>query len=161
METPKHIQERYGKYPNIYAKENGSGINTESVKTDGIGISEDGYTSPTKETSSKADNLTVTQSYYYLSSPSSYFDNSEAYDVIFGTYWLASRCVNCDLSYALFGLMSVGNSYLNGNNVYVSRGATYRYDYCVRPVVSLGPDMEITACEGENSSSNMHQISKK
>lgn len=154
----------YGYYPNLYAQENGSGINTETVKTDGIGVSEDGYTSPTKETSSKADSLTVTQSYYSSSSPSAYFDNSEIYDMIFGTgtgYWVASRYVDCYSSNAGFGLRSVANSTLTGIEMFISGGTVTPVRYYVRPVVSLGPDIKITACKEENSSSNMHQISKK
>ena len=154
----------YGYYPNLYAQENGSGINTETVKTDGIGVSEDGYISPTEETSSKADNLTVTQSEYYFSStPSSYFDNSEVYDMIFGTtasYWLASRYTYCFSPYAGFGLLNVNYSDLGGNTMFRSSGYADSLGIRVRPVVSLESDIKITACEGENSSTNMHQISK-
>ena len=65
-------QKTYGsgnnEYPNLYAKENGSGINTETVKTDGIDANADWYSSPTTEDSSTAnEGLTVTQTYYYFS----------------------------------------------------------------------------------------------
>ena len=154
----------YGNYPNLYAQENGSGINTETVKTDGIEVSEEGYTSPTEETSSKADSLTVTQSYYNFSStPNLYFNDSEVYDMIFGTgtyYWLGSRFARCNSIYADFGLHYVGNSNLYGETIFYSDGDSSGEYFRVRPVVSLGSDIEITACEGENSSTNMHQISK-
>ena len=71
-------QKTYGsgnnEYPNLYAQENGSGINTETVKTDGIDANADWYSSPTTEDSSTAnEGLTVTQTYYYFSNtPSNY-----------------------------------------------------------------------------------------
>ena len=155
----------YNQYPNLYAQENGSGINTEKVKTDGIDVNADGYSSPTTEDSSTAnEGLTVTQTYYYFSNtPSSYFDDQEFHDMVFNTgsyYWLASRYANCNSTNANFGLRNVNNSNLGGGNMFYSYGNTsvnYRY---LRPVVSLGSDIQITPCTGENSSSNMHQISK-
>ena len=157
----------YNKYPNLYAEENGSGINTETVKKNGIDVNADGYSSPTTEDSSTAEEgLTVTQTYYNMSSPSSYFDDQEFYKLVFGTnsyYWLASRCADCRSTYANFGLRRVNNnSGLDGSDTFYSDGDPYNYYFCrLRPVVSLGSDIQITPCTGENSSSNMHQISKK
>ena len=154
----------YTKYPNLYAQENGSGIKTETVKEDGIDVNADGYSSPTTEDSSTAsDGLTVTQTYYYMSSLSSYFDDQEFYDLIFNTgsyYWLASRYATCSSPYANFGLRYVSDSELSGNGMFSSIGYTGSYGRYLRPVVSLGSDIQITPCTGENSSSNMHQISK-
>ena len=86
-------------YPNIYTKENGSGIDSTNVKTDGIGQSDSYYTSPTTETYSQAgaNGLTVTQTYYNLSMKSSYYHNNTFYNLIHNlenSYWLASRFVN-------------------------------------------------------------------
>lgn len=166
-------------YPKLYAKENGSGIDLtgeteeerrEQVKKNGIEVSEEGYSSPTEETSSKANSsLTVTQSYYYFNNtPASYFkdydgSNSRVRDMIFGTgtyYWLASRYAGCYSANAYFGLRFVSSSDLNGSNMFNSGGNVSSDRNRVRPVVSLGSDIKITACEGENSSTNMHQISK-
>ena len=142
-------------YPNLYAQENGSGFN---------------LTGETEETSSKADSLTVTQSYYYFSNtPASYFkdyngSSSTVREMIFNTgtyYWLASRYAGCYSSRADFGLLYVGSSALRGSTLFGSNATTYSNNYRVRPVVSLGSNIEIEACEGENSSTNMHQISKK
>ena len=154
-------------YPNLYAQENGSGINTETVKTDGIDINAEGDNSPTTEDASTAnDGLTVTQTYYYMSSPSAYFDNQEFYNMIFGTdlyYWLASRCANCDSPFARFGLSCVGKSNLDANGMFDSNGNTINNRCRFRPVVSLGADIQITPVENADGStpSNMHQISKK
>lgn len=158
-------------YPNIYAQENGSGINTETVKTDGIGVSEEGYTRPTEETSNKADSLTVTQSYYYFSNmPASYFkdyngSSSTVRDMLFNTgvfYWLASRYVECFSATARFGLRVVSNSGLSGYGVFYSSGYVGGGNARVRPVVSLGSDIKITPVENADGSNitNMHHISK-
>ena len=155
----------YNQYPNLYAEEKGSGINTETVKEDGIDVNADGYKEPTttEDSSTAEGGLTVTQTYYYMSSLSSYFDDQEFYDLIFNTgsyYWLASRYATCSSPYANFGLRYVSDSDLSGNGMFSSIGYTGSYDRYLRPVVSLGSDIQITPCTGENSSSNMHQISK-
>ena len=153
-------------YPNLYAQENGSGINTEAVKTDGIDVNTEGYSTPVQEDSSTAnDGLTVTQTYYYMIGQSTYFDDQGIYNMIFGTgsyYWLASRYTSCNSTYANFGLRHVNNSALDGLNMFNSNGdADSRYSY-LRPVVSLGTDIQITPVENADGSSpsNMHQISK-
>ena len=158
----------YNQYPNLYAQENGSGINTEEVKTDGIDVNADGYDSPTTEDASTANNgLTVTQTYYYFSNtPSSYFDDQEFYNMVFGTesyYWLATRYVNCSSTNAAFGLCYVTYSGLGGNYMFNSYGDTNYTRRYLRPVVSLGSDIQITPVENADGStpSNMHQISKK
>ena len=75
--------------------------------------SEDVYTASTTDTSKTASTtLTCTQTDYYMDSPSSYFDDSNFYNMIFGTgtwFWLASRYVDCypDYSCASFGLRYV------------------------------------------------------
>ena len=128
----------YNKYPNLYAQENGSGINTETVKTDGIDVSADWYSSPTTEDSSTAEEgLTVTQTYYgFDNTPSSYFDDQEFYNMIFNTgsnYWLASRYASCSSSYALFGLRYVFNSILSANLMFRSNGNAVGYNYRPSP----------------------------
>ncbi len=160
-------------YPNLYAKENGSGIDTTEVKTSGIKVSDNGYTSPTEETSSKASNsLTVRQTYYYFSNtPANYFkdyngSSSTVRDMLFNTktsYWLSSRFANCYSTNAVgvtFGLCFVNEDNLAGMGITYANGGTRSCFQGVRPVVSLGPNIKIEVCEGENSSSNMHEISK-
>ena len=155
-------------YPNLYAKENGSGINTTAVKTDGIDVNADEYSEPTEEDASTAEEgLTVTQSYYgWSNTPSNYFNDQEFYDLVFGTnsyYWLASRCARCDSTWAGFGLRGVSVSNLIGCFMFYSSGNANDDNRYLRPVVSLGADIQITPVENADGStpSNMHQISKK
>ena len=153
------------RYPNLYAKENGSGINTTTVKTNGIGISENGYDTPTTETSSIANNgLTITQTYYNFNSmPKEYFYNSEIYDMIFNVeryYWLGSRCNNCHLI-PDFGIFNIGNLYIGGRNMISGDGTIGYSDRYIRPQVCLNTNLQLIECKGENSSTNMHTINKK
>ena len=154
-------------YPKLYAKENGSGINTETVKEDGIDVNTDGYDSPikTEDTSMAEEGLTVTQTYYGWDNKPSYFDNSEVYDMVFNTgtcYWLASRYAECYSPSAHFGLRLVDSSYLYGYGMFYSDGKTYGTNNRLRPIVSLEPNIKITPAENADGSSttNMHQISK-
>ncbi len=156
-------------YPNLYAKEKGSGIDTTEVKASGIEVSDNGYTSPTTETSSKVTSLTVTQTFYVFSNtPANYFKDynesgSTVRDILFNTgtaYWLASRCVNCSSPGVNFCLRCVSGATLGGGGVFDSNGTTFNPACRLRPVVSLGSNIKIEACEGENNSTNMHEISK-
>ena len=152
-------------YPNLYAKENGSGINTTTTKTNGISAEDAGYTIPTDETSTKADSLTITQSYYRGTQQNSFFDNSQVYDIIYGTemnYWLASRYVGCYSSNAGFGALHVNTTNLDAYAMFSSRGIVYSPGYRLRPVVSLNIN-QIQASTGiadgtDATIEHMHQI---
>ena len=61
-----------------------------------------------------------------------------------------------------FGLRYVNYSGLYGHFMFTSEGGgTENINNRLRPVVSLGADIQITPCEGDNDESNMHQISKR
>lgn len=160
-------------YPNLYAKENTSGINTTTTKQDGIGNSENGYTSPTSDTSTLADSLTVTQTFYYFKGTpaNSCFDNSTLYDMVFNPsaqYFLASRFSSCfDLS-ASFGLFRVNNGNLSAAYIFSSgsgssTGNSSNYSGRLRPVVTVNIDQILpctgTAADGKDKTiEHMHQI---
>ena len=151
--SPKTYKGSYSYYQNLYAQENGSGINTTTLKTDGIGRSDKYYGVPTTETYSQASTsgLTVTQDEYSFDRPSSYFDDSNFYSMVFRTgssYWLASRCTDCSSfdNKAYFGLLRVsGYETLGGNQLFGSTRTTIISDYYLRPVVSLGSDVVDTS----------------
>ena len=167
----------YAQYPAIYAQEKYSGVDVSDV-ADGTQVitgsvdataqakmnpsgksgSDDIYTTlpETSETTGPSKtNLTCTQTYYYFdSTPSSYFDDSNFYSMIFktGTYfWLASRYVDCDSddSYASFGLRIVNNSSLSGYFSFFSYGGgAFSSCYRLAPVVSLGSGIQVKSGEG-------------
>ena len=174
------------KYPAIYAQEKYSGVDVSDV-TDGTQViagevnataqarmnpngksgSDKIYTTlpGTSETTGPSKtNLTCTQTYYrFESTPSSYFDDSNFYNMIFGTgtnFWLASRCVNCNsnLSFAYFGLRLVNNSYLDGNSLFNSNGNSYSNYRRLAPVVSLGSGIQVKS--GSGTESDPYEIGK-
>ena len=161
------------KYPAIYAQEKYSGINVSDVANgtqvitgsvdataqakmnlSGKTVSEDVYTEATTDTSkTDATSLTCTQTYYGGQQSSSYFDDSNFYNMIFGTgtnFWFASRYVDYDSSdsYATFGLRFVSNGRLGGIELFRSNGNSYSYYAHLAPVVSLGSGVQIKSGEG-------------
>lgn len=143
-------------YPNLYASENGSGINTETVKTDGIKDTNkaelDKTTRTTTEKSYKqADNLTTTPTYYYIPiNSTNYGDGSKAlYNSTY--YWVASRFVDCYSDYANFGLRGADTN-MNGYIMFYSdNDISNNYDR-LRPVVSLESEVQVTASLTASSS---------
>ena len=162
-ETYTYTSSSYRYYPNIYAQENGSGIDlsttndpNSAVKTDGIGQSDSYYSEPTTETYTQASSLlTVTQTYYLKSMNSSYYKNSTFYNLIHrvgGFQWLASRYVDTNSSGAIFGLRNVNSSGLNGDNMFGSYGNKFNsYNY-LRPVVSLKSNIRLSSGDGSEGS---------
>ena len=163
----------YTEYPAIYAQEKYSGVDVSDV-TDGTQVitgsvdttaqakmnpsgktqSEDVYTVPTKDYSKTASTtLTCTQTYYgFDSTPSSYFDDSNFYSMIFKTgtnFWLASRCCSSyNSSYANFGLRNVNESRLTSYTLFSSNNFGYTSGYHLAPVVSLGSGIQVKSGEG-------------
>ena len=175
--TTRKYTGKFTKYPAIYAQEKYSGVDvsdvadgtqviTGSVDTTAQGKmnpngktqSEDVYTAATTDTSkTDATTLTCTQtSYYFGSTPSSYFDDTNFYSMIFGTetyFWLASRCVYCSSSksYAFFELCYVGCSDLDGDSLFFSDGGSLSRSYRLAPVVSLGSGIQVKSGSGTTS----------
>ena len=173
--TRKHTRS-YTEYPAIYAQEKYSGVDVSDV-TDGTQVitgsvdataqgkmnpngksgSDDIYTTlpETSETTGPSKtNLTCTQTFYsFDSTPSSYFDDSNFYNMIFGTgtyFWLASRYVNChsDNMGAFFGLRFVSNSGLYGYDLCYSNGYIDTNNFHLVPVVSLGSGIQVKSGSG-------------
>ena len=176
--TTRKYTGRNTQYPAIYAQEKYSGVDvsdvadgtqviTGSVDTtaqgkmnlNGKSGSDDIYTTlpETSETTGPSKtNLTCTQTYYSMSSPSSYFDDSNFYSMIFGTgteFWLASRYVDCNSSNsnANFGLRYVNYSGLYGSIMFDSNGNYNNSSRRLASVVSLGSGVQIKSGSGTTS----------
>jgi len=109
----------------------------------------DYYTEATTLGHTEEATLDVQQTYYNFGSttPTEYFDDSTFYELVFGTgtyYWLASRYAYCNTSNAGFGLRYVNSANLRGYFLFISDGAANNGNYFVRPVVSLGSDIQIS-----------------
>jgi len=128
--------------------------------------SDDVYTAITTDTSkTDATTLTCTQTYYHVSQSSSYYDDTNFYNMIFGTgtyFWLASRYVNYDWinSTAEFGLRCVYDGYLGGYGLFRSSGnsGSGNGNYCLAPVVSLGSGIQVKS--GSGTTSDPYEIGK-
>ncbi len=114
-------------YPVLYAEEDGSGIGSNKVKDNAVGRSEPYYGEDeliNKENGKERDTatgmLTCKQTFYTISpDPDKDCKSKDFHDLVFGTggsYWLASRCVDCFEDAAGFGLF-----YVDG------RKLTYKY----------------------------------
>ena len=137
-------------YPHIYSYENGSGIDTTTIKSNGVDKSDNYYTSPTTQTYLQANtSLTVTQTYYYRSMSDNYFKNSEFYNLLYsnGAYWLSSRCVYTNSSYAYYGISSIGSSYARGL-LFRSDNHTFSSFYGLRPIVSFSSNVQVDGGDG-------------
>ena len=108
----------------------------------------DYYTEATTLGHTEEATLDVQQTYYYSENTSaSYFDDATFHELVFGTrtyYWLASRYADCYASGADFGLRLVDNAYLGGDYLFYSNGTAIDASAFVRPVVSLGSDIQIS-----------------
>ena len=146
-------------YPLLYARENGSGVNTDTIKKDGIGRSESYYTTPTTETGTWATSLTATQTNYDLdlTTNNNYFINEEFYNLISkGEYTIASRAANCYsdasdcIGFKLFVVKGSAKKLLGSDLVASYGGSTafVSWGLGLRPVATLGANIEFTSGDG-------------
>ena len=143
-------------YPNLYAQEIGSGIDTETVKTTGLGLSDEGTAIGYSKGSTC---LTVKQTFWSGNINSTNF--GEGYNVLplGNTYWIASRYVNCYTGFASFGFFYVSGANIYGTDMFNSIKSYMETVKCfLRPVITLSSTVQIENCIGENSIDNMHKI---
>ena len=156
-------------YTNLYAYENGSGIDTTNVKTNGISQN-DKFAKRREEldkttrydaTKQANSNLTVTQTQYDI--PINEANYGDAYNVLKGdAFWLASRTVQCNSDKALFGLYRIMRTNMElVKSVSSDLKIRTQTQARVRPVVILSPNVKITPSETASSADGIpHQITK-
>ena len=136
--------------PDIYGKTEDESANYYSEPTTNT------YT-PASGTATADNTLNAKQTYYNIPiNQTNYGDGAKVLSSS-NYYWVAARCVDCYSSIANFGLRSAGSS-LGGHRMFDSDSDTTDYSYRLRPVVSLGSDVQITPSTGTNSASNKHTI---
>lgn len=120
------------------------------------------YTAPTTLTHTAESSLDVQQTYYQFDNLSAnYFDDATFHELVFCTgiyYWLASRYADCDTDCAFFGLRYVNGAYSQCDGLFDSYPSYYISSDFVRPVVSLGSDIQISATGG--TADNPRTLSK-
>ena len=160
----------YSYYPNLYTSENGSGINTRTVKTNGITDTNKSTLDKTIRPNSykQADNLTVTQTAYEMGITN--INYSEGSKVLNNSneYWIASRSVNIlseemywgmKFSVAEFSLRRAGTTIKN--NTMFNSGSTYSSGNShIRPVIHLGSNIKITRSETASNAGTPHRITQ-
>ena len=149
-------------YPNIYASEKGAGINTITVNATENKETLKNYldtSNTTQRLQASTSGLTTEYTYYYINiNNTNYGDASVALYYNNDVYWLASRCVKCTARIAEFNLRIV-SSVIMGDVLHYSTGNDINnYRHKIRPVVTLGDDVQVTPCTGTNSESNTHTI---
>lgn len=150
-------------YPNLYAKENGSGINTTNIKTDGINNSNKGYNSLMEKTSySQASVLTAKKTYYTTEiNEANYGKSAKVLKSAGKSYLCASRYAFSENDSVRFGLFVAFSDIGNYDMFYSNNEIGRSYNYPFRPVVTLKSDVILELSEeGTNSSSNPHKIIK-
>ena len=136
--------------PDIYGKTEDESANYYSEPTTNT------YT-PASGTATADNTLNAKQTYYNIPiNQTNYGDGAKVLSSS-NYYWVAARCVYCGSSYAYFGLrLAISSVY--GYNMFYSSSSAYGISYRLRPVVSLGSDVQITPSTGTNSASNKHTI---
>ena len=164
-------------YPAIYAQEKYSGVNVSDVadntqvitgdidetaqaklNLNGKTQSDAIYTSlptPAASKGTSVENLTCTQTGYSLKTPSSYFDDENFYNMIFGTgriLWIATRNVSCDLYpyHARFDfcLYRIYRDNLYGCSIFYSTGYEGWSDHLLAPVVTFDSAIQVKSGSG-------------
>ena len=136
--------------PDIYGKTEDESANYYSEPTTNT------YT-PASGTATADNTLNAKQTYYNIPiNQTNYGDGAKVLSSS-NYYWVAARYVNCLSSNAGFGLRYATSSMLGTSMFYSSSRTENRYNR-LRPVVSLGSDVQITPSTGTNSASNKHTI---
>ena len=136
--------------PDIYGKTEDESANYYSEPTTNT------YT-PASGTATADNTLNAKQTCYVISINSTNYGDGARVLSSSNYYWVAARYVGCYSSYAYFGLRIAGSD-LGGYNMFSSSSSADSRSYRLRPVVSLGSDVQITPSTGTNSASNKHTI---
>ena len=170
-DTYTYTDSRYTYYPLLCARENGVGINTTIVKTDGIGISDSYYTTSTTEGYGSAESLTIKKKNFtiLLENVNIYFDDDVIKNLFFssGNYWIASRSTNNNT-------FSSGNKYpsfsikgFRGTRGMINQrlfdysnttGTSSNISNLIRPIVEL--DSNIILYGGDGTEEHPYQLLK-
>ena len=136
--------------PDIYGKTEDESANYYSEPTTNT------YT-PASGTATADNTLNAKQTYYNISINSTNYGDGAKVLSSSNYYWVAARCGDCNSSNAYFGLR-YARSNMYGLGMFYSNSSTYSGNRRLRPVVSLGSDVQITPSTGTNSASNKHTI---
>ena len=142
-------------YPKIYELENGSGINTTNVKTNGISFSDNYYTKLTTDSYSRASSsLTGVSTLFVVENNINNYNDNTSYNMIQNNenYWIASRTV----STAEYGINWGLTIYTTANGIRptevlfgsANNGIGDSNTYNIRPIVIIPASVKIYGGDG-------------
>ena len=108
----------------------------------------------------QADTLDVKYTYWSKSMTSEDFNNSKYYELFinngsnYDTYWMSSRCVSADSSYAHFNVRNVYSGYVGAITLCNSRDDEISYAYAFRPVITLNSNVQIDVANSKDGSTS-------
>lgn len=110
------------------------------------------YKKPTTNKYIQQTSIEMTQTFYKLDNlTSDYFENEDFYNLVFNTTsgsWIASRCIDCSSkTVALFGIYKIEDNSISGSGISTSAGKSGANKNYIRPIVTLGENIEISELE--------------
>lgn len=149
----------YSYYPKIYIYENGSGIDTLNIKTNGItgsnkfakNIEELDVSTKIQSIGNKQANNFLTTQYTGYQIDINKINYGDAYEILKGKYWIATRAVECNSEYASFGIYRL----IENEKRFIAFTSSYRSQKTalsgVRPIVNIDPSVKITLSDTASS----------
>ena len=164
-----NITANYGKqftptnkyYPSILLKEKEQKVIVGANTTTGTELNfseQNNFINQTEKT--QADTLDVKYTYWSKSMTSEDFNNSKYYELFinngsnYSTYWMSSRCVSADSSYAHFNVRNVYSGYVGAITLCNSRDDEISYAYAFRPVITLNSNVQIDVANSKDGSTS-------
>ena len=141
-------------YPTLYKQEKYSGIDSDTVKTDGLDQSEGRDTGTYEQATNK---LRLTQTYYYKSY-TDLIDSGNPAKALLPTSrtWIASRYVSCEAPHADFGIRFLFSNGVSGFYLVNSNAYAHSRSYALRPVIHLDKSVNFNVKAGTEE--EMHEI---
>lgn len=159
----------YSYYPNLYAKEIGSGIDTTNVNTDGIYSSDKYATSREKLDTTIGENAikqainNLTATHTEAAIDINEVNYGDVYNLLSSDsgYTIASRIVQCTVDGAKFGRYIVVDDNFYFATLKTSHLNNGGGNSIVRPIVTIGPNVEITESDTASSETGKPHIITK
>ena len=144
-------------YPKILEQEENQTVEN-SVTNNKLGVSEQhDFVTTGKATSATS---TLKKTYWNKSMTSEDFKDSKYYELLinngsnYDTYWMSSRCVSADSSYAHFNVRRVYSGYVGAITLCNSRDDEISYAYAFRPVITLNSNVQIDVANSKDGSTS-------
>ena len=151
-------------YPNILIKEKEQKVNGTAGTELGLSEQTELINQTTKP---QATSLEVKYTYWNKTMTTNDFKNSKYYELFinngsnYSIYWMSSRCVVTDSSYADFNVHYVNSGKVGAHSLYYSTDYEIPHDSAFRPIITLNSNVQIdTANSGNGNTAEQAYIIK-